>query len=1186
MKSKYFLRVVSLLALLVSMVPSSNAGALPFADPPPVDMFQLPWDLGIAWVAIDGLDNGIRRPLSSSHQHSVGGAIDFAPHNNMRKGEDTSRFWVTAAAAGTVVAKSFCHVKIDHGNGWTTEYQFLANIQVKIGDTVARNQRLAIIADGVRKPFCLGSSEPNVPHLHFMLRPALRNASLAGWEINYLPALSKTTFRKNDQTVGLFKPLLNTFDQIQIVMRGPITWDTIYSGNVDAFRYERWSLTLTELNKFTLTATPTTSGLVPLIVLKDANGNEITRSPGILTSTQPVGNYFVQIQPQSGSGSYNLLLQRDNLPSGPYVSTTVTPESVNVGQSATATVRLNNVPADGYNSTEFTCTYNPALAQVTNILVADLFGADPVVAINDPQNGSFIVAVAGSKGNKVTTSGTAFTFSLSGEQAGQTAVECKARVSKGDNVLTAIDFIPGSLTVLGNTSTPVVSPTTPVESPVPTATPASPTPGTSATTPVESPVPTATQTQSPVPSTSTVLPSTCDRAEFIGDITIPNGTVFAPGATFTKTWRLKNIGPCTWTTSYHLVFFSGEQMGAVSSAPLPTTVEPGEMVDISLNMIAPNAPGSFRGYWMFRNSTGSNFGIGPEAKEPWFVEITVSGPTLPPSLTPTYPPPSLTPTATAGEPGSSPTPIITPGGPTATASPGTVYDFAANACAATWFSGAGQLPCPGVEGDPRGFVLKLDHPHLETGAFDSRPGLLTFPENVQNGYIQGFYPPFHVEIGDRFRSLLNCEFGATNCYIAFRLDYQVGAEPIKTFWGPFLERYDGKYYSVDVDLSSLAGKDVKFILTVLSAGTATGDRALWVGPLIYRAGAVSTPTSDVTSTPTSAVSATPTVSATSTLPGEWLPFTNNTYGFRFLYPAAGQIVGGGTDNSTRINLPFVPGTNLSQKYMQMTVAENVNPCRSPLATSSIPQTSETVVINGISFLKETGEDGTAGHINTWIAYSTQKNNACVSLDFVLRAANPGVFSTPPPLYDKAAESAVFGQIMSTYAWLTSEPTATPTVTQSTPGQSPTPTATQTPAPGEERFIAGKVIASKPVIVNVYDVNNTLIVSTDTTTEGEFRVQVPLGTYTVIATASGFLRSQGTAIVTAENVTTTMPTISLLAGDIDGNDVIDQFDALTIGMSYNSATPPEADLNNDGVINVLDLELLAGNYRKSAPQAWE
>ena len=66
----------------------------------------------------------------------------------------------------------------------------------------------------------------------------------------------------------------------------------------------------------------------------------------------------------------------------------------------------------------------------------------------------------------------------------------------------------------------------------------------------------------------------------------------------------------------------------------------------------------------------------------------------------------------------------------------------------------------------------------------------------------------------------------------------------------------------------------------------------------------------------------------------------------------------------------------------------------------------------------------------------------------------------------------------------------------------------------------------------------------------------------------------------------MPTISLPAGDIDNNNVIDQFDAMTLGMSYNTATPEAADLNNDGVINVLDLELLARNYRATGPVAWQ
>jgi len=51
-------------------------------------------------------------------------------------------------------------------------------------------------------------------------------------------------------------------------------------------------------------------------------------------------------------------------------------------------------------------------------------------------------------------------------------------------------------------------------------------------------------------------------------------------------------------------------------------------------------------------------------------------------------------------------------------------------------------------------------------------------------------------------------------------------------------------------------------------------------------------------------------------------------------------------------------------------------------------------------------------------------------------------------------------------------------------------------------------------------------------------------------------------------------------------VIDQFDAMTIGMSYNTAEPEAADLNADAIINVLDLELLAANYRAADALNWE
>ena len=142
-----------------------------------------------------------------------------------------------------------------------------------------------------------------------------------------------------------------------------------------------------------------------------------------------------------------------------------------MGEIATVNVNLNNIPVGGYTSAEFTCTYNPALVEVSNIAVTNLFGADPVAAINGPQNGSFIVAIAGSNGNRATVSGTAFTFSAKGLQAGQAVIECTARVSKGDDTLVNIPSTGAANLTIGNvpTETPTPAPTftpTPLPAPV------------------------------------------------------------------------------------------------------------------------------------------------------------------------------------------------------------------------------------------------------------------------------------------------------------------------------------------------------------------------------------------------------------------------------------------------------------------------------------------------------------------------------------------------------------------------------------------------------------------------------------------------------------------------------------------------------------------------------------------------
>ncbi len=110
-----------------------------------------------------------------------------------------------------------------------------------------------------------------------------------------------------------------------------------------------------------------------------------------------------------------------------------------------------------------------------------------------------------------------------------------------------------------------------------------------------------------LPPTSTLPTLTptedlCNKAKFITDVTVPDETVFPPGESFTKTWRVKNIGTCTWTSDYDLVFVSGNQMSGASPQSMLGSVAPGDTVDISVNLTAPATSGTYTGRWQIRNN--------------------------------------------------------------------------------------------------------------------------------------------------------------------------------------------------------------------------------------------------------------------------------------------------------------------------------------------------------------------------------------------------------------------------------------------------------------------------------------------------------------------------------------------------------------------------------------------------------
>lgn len=148
-----------------------------------------------------------------------------------------------------------------------------------------------------------------------------------------------------------------------------------------------------------------------------------------------------------------------------------------------------------------------------------------------------------------------------------------------------------------------------------------------------------------VTPTASSEPNACDNSAFIGDVTIPDGTIVTPGQNFAKTWKLQNTGSCTWSASYRLVFVSGDAMGGRSTRVV-TPVFPGNRADISVDLTAPDSAGTYSGTWRMQNPDGQLFGT--------FITVVIrvrGGPTtVPPGPNPTGGPQTVTISGNAGKP--------------------------------------------------------------------------------------------------------------------------------------------------------------------------------------------------------------------------------------------------------------------------------------------------------------------------------------------------------------------------------------------------------------------------------------------------------------------------------------------------------------------------------------------------------
>jgi hypothetical protein len=152
----------------------------------------------------------------------------------------------------------------------------------------------------------------------------------------------------------------------------------------------------------------------------------------------------------------------------------------------------------------------------------------------------------------------------------------------------------------------------------------------------QTPVQLATLTPLPLLPTVTNTSQPCNAVQFVNDVTIPDGTNLLNGSSFTKTWRLKNTGSCTWSTSYNLVFDHGDSMGGPAAQALVAATPPGGTVDISVNLTAPGSAGTYKGFWKLRDQNGGVFGLG---NGPFWVEIISVPPTATVTATAALAPP-------------------------------------------------------------------------------------------------------------------------------------------------------------------------------------------------------------------------------------------------------------------------------------------------------------------------------------------------------------------------------------------------------------------------------------------------------------------------------------------------------------------------------------------------------------------
>ncbi len=104
----------------------------------------------------------------------------------------------------------------------------------------------------------------------------------------------------------------------------------------------------------------------------------------------------------------------------------------------------------------------------------------------------------------------------------------------------------------------------------------------------------------------------------------------------------------------------------------------------------------------------------------------------------------------------------------------------------------------------------------------------------------------------------------------------------------------------------------------------------------------------------------------------------------------------------------------------------------------------------------------------------------------------------------------------------------------------------------------------------------------TGSDGRFAVEVDTaGPHTLTINASGYLSARAEVEVSSGSPAVDLGQITLLGGDVTGDDQVNILDLAFIGSHYGSSDS-QADINGDGTVDIFDLTLAASNYGQQGP----